>query len=316
MPKDTDIQVRTTKLNFNKIRKSIEKIEKAKQAFPDIFVEYENLKIEERNKRLNALELANLDKLKCKAEKIGMASYIQFINFSFEQYPLISEEVITLDLLKEKLKDNCIDASVKELISKKTKKGLLSLLNNEFTKLNGNYYGRRRRGGSRFSDNFSRSLGLIYNYIVQNDIDIIINNESSFYNHIPSQYKYELHDFDTSVIKEEEISNEIIKLIEEKVNSVNIDFRKTNFKFVFSSLEKLLKSKINSVKIGEEIKCVEEMPGLTLLKKYKVVNSDFGSGGNLLVSVLNDNIMVKQYNYRVFDSMSLYRDNILDEILN
>ena len=132
------------------------------------------------------------------------------------------------------------------------------LKSSAFSKFNGGY----RRGRLKsYNKNFESSLPLIINFFLQNDLD------ASF---IPYYYKSEISNVETEINTELDITNDITKTILRKIKTIKYDFRKLNFNMLKSEIEGKIKERMLSVEKGEQIKCIDDISGLTIGKVYNV----------------------------------------------
>jgi hypothetical protein len=165
---------------------------------------------------------------------------------------------------------------------------------------------------SSHAHSLSESSAIIYNYIIQNEIDIedsheLFSGKSIGFNP-KSYYTTLLHDFDISLKHEIDITNETSKFISDKIGEY--DFRKVNISQLVSDLTSKLKERMLSVTKGERIRCTSYHPELTINNEYTVSLKD-----NLMVVVENDNGDKGEYNYRLFESIMKLRNNALDILL-
>jgi len=286
-------------MNYDIIKKNLEKLDNAIKTFPDILGKYQK----SRDPEIRSL-----------ANKVGLMNYINFIDWieklaSTGQSVIINHEIQFKDL-KETLANNCIDDSVRDFIKKKTKRGLVTFLNSElYNKYNGGRRGRGRRG-TWYSPNFSKSEAILANWMMQNNLE---NSNYVF----SSYYTSEISNFESELNTELAITQDITKSLIKKINTIKYDFRKINFNLLKSEIEAKIKQKIMSVSQGEQIKCIEaSQPGLTLYKIYNVVSYEITSNGNLSVSIKDDNDITRWYSYRLFECITNVRDNNINDILN
>jgi hypothetical protein len=286
-------------MNYDIIKKNLDKLDKASKTFPDIIGKYRNSK--------NSQEKRNLVEI---AYNVGLQSYIRFIDWieicTEKGQSVIINYTIPFNDFKTALIESCEDAQVKDFIKKKTKKGFITFLNSQlFYTYNGGSQGRNR---NYFRNNFSKSETLIANWVMQNDVKLT--------NSIISQYYLlEISNFDSEINTEIEITNDIIKSLIKKINTIKYDFRKLNFNLLQSQIGERIKERVLSVDNGEQIKCIEAQHALTLNKIYNVEGYEIGSNGNLIVSIKNDNNDRCNYNYRLFESVSKLRESNINNIL-
>lgn len=286
------------------INKNLEKLDKAIKTFPKILGKYQK-----------STDAAERTKIGALASKLGLDMYIQFIKWVDLNKTLGNKIVynyeISFGLLKTALIEGCIDTEVKDIIDKKTPKTFATFLNSrDFSKFSGY---RFRRQKHRYRNNFSQSESILINYIIQNEIKF----DNSYVNGISLHYyKNELPNFESEINTEINVTNDIVKSVLRKIKTIKYDFRKLNFNLLRSEIESKIRDRMLSVDSGEQIKCIEEQPGLTLDKLYKVDNYQIGNNGNLLVTIINDSNRGCQYNYRLFESISNLRDKSIDDILN
>lgn len=292
--------------SYNIINKNLEKLNNAIKTFPDILGKYQKSK--DPREKLQIREYAY---------KLDLRSYIDFIDWvekmSETGQSIIYKHQISFNEFKETLVNNAINNEVKDFLKKKTRRGMITFLQSRlYNDYNGEYRGRRFNRKS-YANNFKSSTSVISNYLIQNP-DIIESNKDLIWR-LETYYINELPNFEAQVNTEIDITNDIIRTLSRKINTIKYDFRKLNFNLLRSEIESKIKEKMLSVDKGEKIKCIESQNGLTVNKVYDVISYEIGTNGNLLVSVRNDNDISYRYNYRIFETISKLRQNNIDDIL-
>lgn len=292
-------------MTYTIINKNLEKLDNALKTFPKILGKYQKSTDSNEKVAISAV-----------ASKLGLEPYIQFINYindiKLKGQTLVYNYTISYDHLKTALIEGCIDSDVKDILANKSKRGFVTFINGrDFGKFNGYRNGRRMK--KYYKPNFAKSEAILINYVIQNEIKL-----ENKYGHTLPMYYYlnELPNFEAETNTEIDITNDIVKSVLRKIKTIKYDFRKLNFNLLRSEIESKIRERMLSVDKGEQIKCIEEKPGLTLNKVYKVNNYVIGNNGNLLVTVINDTLAASQYNYRLFESISNLRDRSIDDILN
>jgi hypothetical protein len=286
-------------MNYDIIRNNLEKLEKAIKAFPDILGKYQ--KSENEKEKAELLSYAS---------KLGLYEYTSFIKWTkSKNEPLIYEHNISFDELKSKIVENCIDFSVKELIRKKTQKGFITFLNSDlWNRYNGGSSGRRYNR-KYFSENFKKSEVILANWIIQNQIVLKRDILSTY-------FVTEISNFESELNTELEITNDITKTIIRKIDTIKYDFRKLNFNLLKTEIENKIKERMLNVDKGEKLKCIEEQRGIGVNRFYDVDSYKIGSNGNLLVTIKDDFGRYREYNYRLFESVSKLRNENIENILS
>lgn len=286
-------------ITYDIINKNLEKLEEATKAFPDILGKY---------RKTNDVKIRS--EISTLASKIGLSEYIGFINWienvQTKNLQVVYKNTINFDVLKSEMSERGYDINFKDLIKTKTKKGFITFLKNDFEKYNGGSYGRGYRR-KYYSQNLQPVESILMNYVIQNEINWDYSFGKYYINNLPN--------FEYKINEELEVTKDITKSIIRKINSMKFDFRRLNFNILKSEIESKIREKILSVEKDEQIRCLEEVPGLTLNKVYFVRSYTIGSNGNLTVCIINDNNVERNYNYRIFENVSKLRDDKLDNLL-
>jgi hypothetical protein len=287
-------------MDYTIIDKNIEKLEFACKSFPEILGRYRKSTCSEERNRLSGT-----------AGRLGLSPYINFIKWLEERKDQIIKYnfEISFDTVKSAVIEGLVDPEPKRYLEKKTKRGFVSFLSSPiFNSYNNGTKGRR--GGRRFyGSNFAKSDCILSNYIIQNNLEKCIDVVSYY-------YKRELPEFETTSQDELDITRDIIKSLVRKLNTIKYDFRKLNFNILQSEVTAKVKEMMMQVSPGEQLKCLESSPGLTLGKIYKVDSYEISSNGNLIVFLINDLGTRTSYNYRLFESLTNHRENHINELLN
>jgi hypothetical protein len=286
-------------MDYNIIDRNIEKLQFACKSFPEILGKYtKSISSDERNRLAET------------ASRLGLSQYINFIKWLEERKDQIIKYnfEISFDTIKSAVIEGLVDSEPKRFLEKKTKRGFVSFLSSPlFDSYNNGAKGSRRR--KFYGSNFKKSECILSNYIIQNNLEKC-SDVVSYY------YKKELPEFETTSLDELDITRDIIKSLVKKINTIKYDFRKLNFHILQSEISSKVKEMMMQVSPGEQLKCLESSPGLTLGKIYKVESYSFGSNGNLVVSLINDLGRPNNYNYRLFESLTNHRENNINELLN
>lgn len=283
------------------IDENLKKLEKACEQSEHIY----NYK----NKVLSDIEKSNIKKI---CTKLGIIEYLNFIDWIKEIESSgfkVKYDKIDFKEFKEILIANAFDDKVKEFIKSKIKKGMDSFLKSEdFLKFSGRISHGKKGRKRYYSPNFVKSNSLICNYVIQNEIETQMVS-IGFFNRALSEYESQ------SQI-ELEITREITKSLIKKIDSIKYDFRKLNIDMLRDEIDSSIRKKILSIDENEVIKCIEEKSGITINKTYKVDSYKIGENGNLMVFIKNDDDIQKLYNYRLFENINRFRDNVINCILD
>lgn len=293
------------------INRNLNKLEEAAEKFP-VLDEFKKSYREEMTSELET----HRNKLALIAENLGLKEYILFIRWieRFEKKlgMKIIYDKIDFTYLKSQLAENAVDNKFKEYIVNKNRRGFLTFIQRDIKVFNQGISGSGRRGRF-YGDNFKNTETLLLNYIIINQIDFSF---SGIYNKFGHYYINELPNFEISANKELEITNDISKSIIDKLENIEYDFRKLNFNILKSEIESKIKQKMLTVEKGEQIRCIESQSDLTLNKVYNVISYSIGPNGSLVVYLLNDSGVNKEYNYRIFENVSKLRDDKILAIFN
>jgi len=244
----------------------------------------------------------------------GFLSYMNFIDF-IRHCEKLNQEVfyknkIKIPEFKEVIIKNATDDKVKGLLKSKGKVSFQKFINSpKWDLYSGN---RRRRGGVRYHDNFVSSAAIIANFCIQNEIEIEDQSRISEY------YRNNLTDFDPSLKKELEMTNDLIDYMINSFSNSDYDFRKLNIDHITKFMGEELKKKLLNIDKGESVKLIENADyygGLTLGQVYDVKDKEIQSG-RLQVVVDNNNGYRRSYPYRLFETVSNLRNSVLDELLD
>jgi hypothetical protein len=217
----------------------------------------------------------------------GFLSYMNFIDF-IRQCGKLNQEVfyknkIKIPEFKEVIIKNATDDKVKGLLKSKGKVSFQKFINSpKWDLYSGN---RRRRGGVRYHDNFVSSAAIIANFCIQNEIEIEDQSRISEY------YRNNLVDFDPSLKKELEMTNDLIGYMINSFSNSDYDFRKLNIDHITKFMGEELKKKLLNIDKGESVKLIENADyygGLTLGQVYEVKDKEIHSG-RLQVVIDNNN---------------------------
>ena len=287
-------------LTYDIINKNLAKLDDAIRIFPKILGKYQTSSDAEDRARIKLL-----------SDKVGLSAYIELMDYINAKGQLVYKEISFVDI-KEAMIDSCADKKVKDFMLKKTKKGLHSFICSKQFGIYGGYdqFGRSKRP-KYFNYNFNKCSTLLINYIIQNKINFTSPSSS-----ITKFYVDEISNFEIEVNTELDITKDIVQSISRKISTIKYDFRKINFHLLKCEIENKIKERILNVEDDEKIKCIEAQTGLTYNKTYNVINYEIGSKGNLLVKIKNDNNLLVNYNYRIFESISRSRENNINDILN
>lgn len=294
-------------MGYDIINRNLEKLSLATKTFPNIIGKYRKIPKVITHKGYTTSDNEERRRLITLASQLGLTDYIYFIDWStsVDLKALTKKNIISFTQLKTALVENSIDQEVKDILSKKTKRGMITLLkSNAFNKFNGGY---KRATHKNYNKNFEKTLPLIINFFLQNNID------ASF---IPHYFKSDIPNVESEINTELDITNDITKTILRKIKTIKYDFRKLNFNMLKSEIEGKIKERMLSVERGEQIKCIDDISGLTKGKIYNVNGYSITSNGSLGVTVTNDFGNGKQFPYRSFESVSKLRDNHINDILN
>jgi hypothetical protein len=302
-------------MNYDIIRKNLEKLDSAIKTFPDILGKYK------KSIGLITPNPTNTERatIRAYAANLNLTEYTNFIDWvdkiSANGERPIYDIQISYTTLKSTILTSCLDSEVTDFIKKKTKAGFTSFLNSKlYASYNG---GSRGRGRTKkyYCKNFAKCESLIANYIIQNDL-LIEKKPYEYIEVIPRWYTHEIANFESELNTELEITSDITKSILKKIDTLKYDFRKINFNLLRTEIENKIRERVLSVTSGEQVKCIEESTHLTLNQLYTVKSYQIGTNGNLLVYVLNDNNSLWQYNYRLFETISKLREDNINSILN
>lgn len=280
-------------------------LERVEQAKKDFFILSDYSKTDDHNKLKQIWE---------EARSYGMISYLNFIDFqrniSNNGQEVFYGHKIKISEFREILIKNATDASVKKILKSKGKVSFAKLINSpKWDLYSGN---RRRRGGVRYQDNFVASAGIIANFCIQNEIDVVETNRISDY------YTRVLSEIDLTLKKELELTKNIIDYLVNNLSESSYDFRRINIDHISKFMTEELKRKLLSIEKGESVKLIEETDyygGITFGRVYEVKDKEFSSG-RLQVQIKNDIGNIRSYPYRLFETVSNLRNSALDEILD
>jgi len=302
-------------MSYDIINKNLEKLNNAIEQFPEIFKEYRKLgdkakkatEFEERT-RISSMQ----SRIEATAGNLGLGEYITLMKWVDSASEPIIQPTMTWNQLKVLLLENCFDNKVKVFLEKKTKRGFLSFVDSELFQA---YKGAKPTGrrGSRkyYSNNFGHTTLAIANFLIQNDIKLLENE--FFFNY----YYNEIKNFECNASIELSITKDILKGLSRRINSLKYDFKRMNISMLEREISSLLRTKVMTIEKGEKIKCIEAQNGLTLTKVYDVLNYDISlSTGSLIVFIIDDNGRNSSYNYRLFENVTKFRDDRINEMLS
>jgi len=290
------------KITSEIIQNNLDRLEQARKDFKildDYYLENDDLKL----KQLYTL-----------GRTFGLSTYFTFIDYirtvkKFDQQVFYNKK-ITLKEFRHTLSTLAQDEKVKNLLKSKGKVSFAKLLNSPRWVL---YSGDKRlRGGVRYHDNFILSSAIIANFCIQNEIEV---EETS---RISNWYTQPIAFLDPSLIKEIEITTNIVNFIYENMTNSDFDFRKLNIDNIIKNIQYEIEYKMTQIEKGESVKLSDETDyysGLTNGKVY-IVEGKSVYNGRLNVMIKNDLGFSKEYPYRLFETVTNLRNAALDQLLN
>jgi hypothetical protein len=123
---------------------------------------------------------------------------------------------------------------------------------------------------------------------------------------------------DPSLVKEIEITNNVVNFIYENMSNHDFDFRKLNIHNIIKNIEVEVERRMIQIEKGESVKLSDKTDfysGLTNGKVYTVIDKSIFNG-RLNVAIENDLGFKREYPYRLFETVSNLRNSALDQLLN
>jgi hypothetical protein len=293
------------KITSEIIQINLDRLDKTRKQFK-ILDDYYNETDEDKLKKTYSL-----------GRSYGLLTYLSFIDFiryakKNNQQPFYDHK-IKLKEFKDCLISLAPDPTVKKVLKSKGKASFEKFINSKRWELySGNITGSRRRRGVRFNDNFVLSSPIIANYCIQNELEI---EDSS---RISNWYTQQISVIDPSLVKEIEITNNVVDFIYQNMVTQDFDFKKLNIDNIIKNVQYEIEFKMTQLDKGEAVKLSDETDyysGLTNGKVYVVENKTI-SNGRLNVSIKNDLGFTREYPYRLFETVTNLRNAALDELLN
>lgn len=298
------------KINIDIISKNIEILNLAKKYFP-VLVSYEKIVSADN------IDYEAKNNVRTQCIFFNLTQYTDFIDFVVDTKKNSQEVIYNRTITNKELQDvmikNSFDEDAAKCFKRKGAKSLESLINShKYLYLSANYTKTltKKRKKTTFNDNIGASQAIICNFFIQNDLDLKYPDRLSRY------YTTLLPPVDLSIIDEIDKTDEVIEFIIEQLTRSKIDFRKVNYKHLLEKINDEIREKILKIEPGEKIKCIQisgDSEGLTLNKNYDVISKEIDFC--LQIRIVNDFNKICRYNYRLFESLSITRDNALDELL-
>jgi len=309
------------KLNYDLIKKNLATYEEAKELFP-VISDYERGEV-----NINVMR------------SLGLQEFGEFYDFLKRGDNLI-DDGITWRKLKLMIAESTSNIRLKKFIMNRTQKQFNEILMDgpQFDRLlNGRWVSKpslTRRGRMSYGrrsnecvDGFKESFIPLFNYIIQNNIDVYEDSKEYVYKKFVKQdsiiyfirwYTTLELKFDSVPKREIDVTKKLLNSFVEIMEETKIDFRKLNSEYIISSISNKIKSSMN-VPTGTMLKCLKDVTygnsvSLVANNSYEVESSSLNSNGYLQVYItdeLNRNISCP---YSYFEDMAFHRDDLLSSL--
>jgi hypothetical protein len=314
------------KLNYDLIKKNLATYAEAKELFP-VISDYERGEV-----NINVMR------------SLGLQDFAEFYDFlkrgdvsrHLERDNLI-DDGITWRKLKLMIAESTDNIRLKKFIMNRTQKQFNEILMDgpQFDRLlNGRWVSKpslTRRGRMSYGrrsnecvDGFKKSFIPLFNYIIQNNIDVYEDSKEYVYKKFVQQDSivyfirwyttFELN-FDNVPKREIDVTRKLLNTFVEIMEETKIDFRKLNSDYIISSISNKIKSSM-IVTPGTMLKCLKDVPfgvkkSLIANNSYQVKSSRLDVNGYLQVYVTDELNRDISYPYSYFEDMAFHRDDLL-----
>jgi hypothetical protein len=309
------------KLNYDLIKKNLATYEEAKELFP-VISDYERGEV-----NINVMR------------SLGLQEFGEFYDFLKRGDNLI-DDGITWRKLKLMIAESTSNIRLKKFIMNRTQKQFNEILMDgpQFDRLlNGRWVSKpslTRRGRMSYGrrsnecvDGFKESFIPLFNYIIQNNIDVYEDSKEYVYKKFVKQdsiiyfirwYTTLELKFDSVPKREIDVTKKLLNSFVEIMEETKIDFRKLNSEYIISSISNKIKSSMN-VPTGTMLKCLKDVPfgvktSLIANNSYQVKSSRLDMNGYLQVYVIDELNRDVSYPYSYFEDMAFHRDDLLSSL--
>lgn len=309
------------KLNYDLIKKNLATYEEAKELFP-VISDYERGEV-----NINVMR------------SLGLQEFGEFYDFLKRGDNLI-DDGITWRKLKLMIAESTSNTRLKKFIMNRTQKQFNEILmdGSQFDRLlNGRWISKpslTRRGRMSYGrrsnecvDGFKKSFIPLFNYIIQNNIDVYEDSKEYVYKKFTQQdsiiyfirwYTTLELKFDSVPKREIDVTKKLLNSFVEIMEETKIDFRKLNSEYIISSISNKIKSSM-IVTPGTMLKCLKDVPfgvkkSLIANNSYQVKSSRLDMNGYLQVYVIDELNRDVSYPYSYFEDMAFHRDDLLSSL--
>jgi hypothetical protein len=308
------------KLNYDLIKKNLATYEEAKELFP-VISDYERGEV-----NINIMR------------SLGLQEFGEFYDLLKRGDNLI-DDGITWRKLKLMIAEGTSNIRLKKFIMNRTQKKFNEILMDgpQFDRLlNGRWVSKpslTRRGRMSYGrrsnecvDGFKESFIPLFNYIIQNNIDVYEDSNEYYKKFIKQDsiiyfirwYTTLELKFDSVPKREIDVTKKLLNSFVEIMEETKIDFRKLNSEYIISSISNKIKSSM-SVPSGTMLKCLKDVPygnkiALVANNSYEVKSSGLNNNGYLQVWITDELGLSNYYPYSYFEDMAFHRDDLLSSL--
>jgi hypothetical protein len=270
---------------------------------------------------------------------LGLQEFGEFYDFLKRGDNLI-DDGITWRKLKLMIAESTSNTRLKKFIMNRTQKQFNEILmdGSQFDRLlNGRWISKpslTRRGRMSYGrrsnecvDGFKKSFIPLFNYIIQNNIDVYEDSKEYVYKKFTQQdsiiyfirwYTTLELKFDSVPKREIDVTKKLLNSFVEIMEETKIDFRKLNSEYIISSISNKIKSSM-IVTPGTMLKCLKDVPfgvktSLIANNSYQVKSSRLDMNGYLQVYVIDELNRDVSYPYSYFEDMAFHRDDLLSSL--
>ena len=291
---------------FDIYNKNLKKVEELSKEVPELKIYHEQIKAKYKIIESTYSQI-DFENSKIVLSKTGFAQYMWFTEYHYSNsysiddvryYPNTILKDFTNDKFKEWMVLSVSSNYRKNINNKKTKGQILTLFNG---KLNHRRYGY-----------FCRShINKFVNFLYHNGygVDRIDENYKPYLIH----FQTELPD-NPMFNKEYSMNKEITSIMINSLSEIK-DYRRININYIKDMVENELKTRmLNSLNVGDKVKLIKDVNGLTKGKEY-VINSRYVSyEGVLKIKINNDNDIQNEYDYSYFEEVKQLRLDKLNSL--